>query len=156
MNTPSSPLTDSFGRKHNYLRISLTERCNLRCSYCMPVDGVKLSPAEHLMNADEIFSIAQSFVKFGVTKIRLTGGEPLIRKDFPKILQTLSTLDVELSITSNAVSIDRHIELLKKTGVKAVNISLIKKSWNKLRPLIPKMKSFVFRMLLTIQQKITP
>lgn len=124
MNTPSSPLTDSFGRKHNYLRISLTERCNLRCSYCMPVDGVKLSPAEHLMNADEIFSIAQSFVKFGVTKIRLTGGEPLIRKDFPKILQTLSTLGVELSITSNAVSIDRHIELLKKTGVKAVNISL--------------------------------
>ena len=124
MNTPSSPLTDSFGRKHNYLRISLTERCNLRCSYCMPVDGVKLSPAVHLMNADEIFSIAQSFVKFGVTKIRLTGGEPLIRKDFPKILQTLSTLGVELSITSNAVSIDRHIELLKKTGVKTVNISL--------------------------------
>ena len=90
----------------------------------MPVDGVQLSPAEHLMNADEIFIIAQTFVKFGVTKIRLTGGEPLVRKDFPKILELLSTLNVELSLTSNAVSIDRHFEQLKNAGVKTVNISL--------------------------------
>jgi cyclic pyranopterin phosphate synthase len=90
----------------------------------MPIDGVKLSPPEHLMNAEEIFKIAKSFVKFGVTKIRLTGGEPLVRKDFPKILKSLSTLNVELSLTSNAVSIDRHIELLKTAGVKTVNISL--------------------------------
>jgi len=124
MNQANSPLTDTFGRHHNYLRISLTERCNLRCSYCMPVDGVKLSPAEHLMNADEIYSIAKTFVKFGVDKIRLTGGEPLVRKDFPKIIELLSTLNVDLSITSNAVSIDRHFELLKKSGVKTVNISL--------------------------------
>ena len=124
MNTPSSSLVDSFGRTHNYLRISLTERCNLRCSYCMPLEGVQLSPADHLMSADEIYTIAQSFVKFGVTKIRLTGGEPLVRKDFPKILELLATLDAELSITSNAVSIDRHVELLKKSGVQAVNISL--------------------------------
>ena len=106
MKHQNSPLTDSFDIHHNYLRISLTERCNLRCSYCMPVDGVQLSPAEHLMNANEIFSIAQTFVKFGVTKIRLTGGEPLVRKDFPEILELLSSLNVELSLTSNAVSID--------------------------------------------------
>ena len=124
MNQTPSPLTDTFGRHHNYLRISLTERCNLRCSYCMPVDGVKLSPASHLMNAEEIYSIAKTFVKFGVDKIRLTGGEPLVRKDFPQILELLSTLNVELSITSNAVSIDRHIDLLKKSGVKTINISL--------------------------------
>ena len=124
MDSQNAPLTDSFKRHHNYLRISLTERCNLRCSYCMPVDGVQLSPAEHLMNADEIFIIAQTFVKFGVTKIRLTGGEPLVRKDFPKILELLSTLNVELSLTSNAVSIDRHFEQLKNAGVKTVNISL--------------------------------
>ena len=124
MKHQNSPLTDSFDRHHNYLRISLTERCNLRCSYCMPVDGVQLSPAEHLMNANEIFSIAQTFVKFGVTKIRLTGGEPLVRKDFPEILELLSSLNVELSLTSNAVSIDRHFEQLKKAGEKTVNISL--------------------------------
>ena len=124
MDKQSSPLTDSFDRHHNYLRSSLTERCNLRCSYCMPLDGVKLSPAEHLMNSDEIFSIAKTFVKFGVTKIRLTGGEPLVRKDFPRILELLSTLNTELSLTTNAVSIDRHFEQLKKAGVKTVNISL--------------------------------
>ena len=124
MDKQSSPLTDSFDRHHNYLRISLTERCNLRCSYCMPLDGVKLSPADHLMNSDEIFSIAKTFVKFGVTKIRLTGGEPLVRKDFPRILELLSTLKVELSLTSNAVSIDRHLKQLKKARVKTVNISL--------------------------------
>lgn len=124
MDSQYAPLTDSFKRHHNYLRISLTERCNLRCSYCMPVDGVQLSPPEHLMNADEIFSIAQIFVKFGVTKIRLTGGEPLVRKDFPKILELLSTLNVELSLTSNAVSIDRHFEQLKNAGVKTVNDNL--------------------------------
>ena len=124
MDQLNSPLTDSFDRHHNYLRISLTERCNLRCSYCMPVDGVQLSPADHLMNANEIFSIAKTFVKFGVTKIRLTGGEPLVRKDFPRILELLSTLNTELSLTTNAVSIDRHFEQLKKAGVKTVNISL--------------------------------
>jgi len=124
MDQLKSPLIDSFDRHHNYLRISLTERCNLRCSYCMPVDGVQLSPAEHLMNASEIFSIAKTFVKFGVTKIRLTGGEPLVRKDFQRILELLSTLDVELSLTSNAVSIDRHFQQLKKARVKTINISL--------------------------------
>ncbi|MEK9614011.1 MAG: GTP 3',8-cyclase MoaA [Flavobacteriaceae bacterium] len=117
-------LTDSFGRQHTYLRISLTERCNLRCSYCMPLEGVQLSPSKHLMNAEEIFSLAQLFVKKGVTKIRLTGGEPLVRKDFPQILSKLSMLPVELTMTSNAVSIDRYLSLLKESKVKTVNISL--------------------------------
>ena len=117
-------LIDSFGRQHSYLRISLTERCNLRCSYCMPQEGVQLSPAKNLMNADEIFTLAQLFVKNGITKIRLTGGEPLVRKDFPQILSKLATLPVELSITSNAVSIDRYLSLLKSSKVKTVNISL--------------------------------
>lgn len=66
-------LTDTHGRKHQYLRISLTERCNLRCSYCMPEEGVPLSPKAHLMQAEEILAIAKLFVKHGVTKIRLTG-----------------------------------------------------------------------------------
>ncbi|AUC76987.1 GTP 3',8-cyclase MoaA [Olleya sp. Bg11-27] len=123
--THSKPiLQDSFGRDHAYLRISLIERCNLRCTYCMPADGIKLSPKSHLMTSDEIYEIAKTFVKNGVTKIRLTGGEPLIRKDIPVILEKLATLPVTLSITSNAVIIDKHIVNLKKHKVNKINISL--------------------------------
>ena len=77
----NSLLQDEFQRKHDYLRISITEHCNLRCTYCMPEDGISLTPKSNLMTADEIISIAQTFVNIGVTKIRLTGGEPLVRKD---------------------------------------------------------------------------
>ncbi|MEL0650195.1 GTP 3',8-cyclase MoaA [Algibacter sp. TI.3.09] len=117
-------LQDLHGRDHAYLRISLIERCNLRCSYCMPAEGVPLSPKSHLMTYEEIYDIAKIFVKHGVTKIRLTGGEPLIRKDIPVILEQLSSLPVELSITSNAVIIDKYIDILKKNGVNNINVSL--------------------------------
>jgi cyclic pyranopterin phosphate synthase len=125
-NTMSSKsiLQDNFGRDHAYLRISLIERCNLRCSYCMPAEGVPLSPKGHLMTSDEIYEIAKTFVKHGVTKIRLTGGEPLIRKDIPIILDKLATLPVTLSITTNAVIIDKYIDILKKANVNKINISL--------------------------------
>lgn len=117
-------LTDTFGRHHNYLRISLTEQCNLRCTYCMPAEGVALTPKSHLMTAQEIYTIAQKFVDAGVTKIRLTGGEPLIRKDAQEILEKLATLDVELAISTNAVITDRYIELFKKIGMQNINVSL--------------------------------
>ena len=117
-------LTDDFGRKHNYLRISLLEKCNLRCTYCMPADGIVLSPKASLMTADEIFSIAQTFVENGVDKIRLTGGEPLLRKDFPEIISKLANLEVSLSITTNGILIDRHIDVLKQFKVKKINLSL--------------------------------
>ncbi|TNJ42928.1 GTP 3',8-cyclase MoaA [Tamlana fucoidanivorans] len=117
-------LKDRFDRQHTYLRISLTERCNLRCTYCMPTEGVQLSPKSHLMTYEEIYSIAKTFVQHGVTKIRLTGGEPLIRKDIPVILEKLATLPVELSITSNAVIIDKFIDILKTHRVKKINVSL--------------------------------
>jgi len=123
--TPSKTiLTDDFGRKHNYLRISLLEKCNLRCTYCMPADGIALSPKASLMTADEIFSIAQTFVQNGVDKIRLTGGEPLLRKDFPEIASKLAALDVALSITTNGILIDRHIDTLKLYGITKINLSL--------------------------------
>jgi cyclic pyranopterin phosphate synthase len=124
MTKTNSILQDSFGRDHAYLRISLIEKCNLRCSYCMPEEGIQLSPKSHLMTCNEIYTIAKTFVDNGVTKIRLTGGEPLIRKDIPEILQKLATLNVELSITSNAVIIDRFIDILKANGVKKINVSL--------------------------------
>jgi len=123
--TPSKTiLTDDFGRKHNYLRISLLEKCNLRCTYCMPADGIELSPKASLMTADEIFSIAQTFVQNGVDKIRLTGGEPLLRKDFPEIASKLAALDVALSITTNGILIDRHIDVLKQNKINKINLSL--------------------------------
>ncbi len=117
-------LVDKFGRKHNYLRISLTERCNLRCTYCMPPEGVELGPKSQYMTADEILDIASEFVAMGVTKIRLTGGEPLIRKDFEQILRSLASLKVEIAITSNAVILDKYLDLFKELGVKNLNLSL--------------------------------
>ncbi|OXA80357.1 cyclic pyranopterin monophosphate synthase subunit MoaA [Flavobacterium aquidurense] len=123
--TPSKTiLTDDFGRKHNYLRISLLEKCNLRCTYCMPADGIALSPKASLMTAEEIFALAQIFVENGVDKIRLTGGEPLLRKDFPEIISKLSTLKTSLSITTNGILIDRHIDALKEANIKKINLSL--------------------------------
>ncbi len=124
MNDTKNILQDLHGRAHAYLRISLIERCNLRCTYCMPAEGVKLSPKTHLMTYEEIYNIAKTFVDHGVTKIRLTGGEPLIRKDIPIILEKLATLPVELSITSNAVIIDKFIDILQTHGVQKINVSL--------------------------------
>ncbi|MCK8520968.1 GTP 3',8-cyclase MoaA [Aquimarina sp. D1M17] len=117
-------LVDTFKRKHNYLRISLTERCNLRCTYCMPADGIQLSPKEHIMTYEEIYTIAKEFVDHGVTKIRLTGGEPLVRKDVSLILDKLSSLPVELTLTTNGVIVDRFIEQFKKCGITSLNVSL--------------------------------
>lgn len=117
-------MTDTFGRVHTYLRISLIERCNLRCTYCMPEEGVILSPRSHLMTYEDIYKIAKIFVEKGVTKIRLTGGEPLIRKDIPVILEKLASLPVELSITTNAVIVDKFIDTFKANGLKNINVSL--------------------------------
>ena len=117
-------LTDNFGRKHNYLRISLIEKCNLRCTYCMPAEGILLSPKTSLMTADEIFEIAKVFVNHGVDKIRLTGGEPLLRKDFSEIIAQLASLKTEISITTNGILIDKHIAILKQYNVKKINLSL--------------------------------
>ncbi|MFH6934978.1 GTP 3',8-cyclase MoaA [Flavobacterium sp. FlaQc-30] len=124
MTASNTILTDGFGRRHNYLRISLLEKCNLRCTYCMPADGIALSPKASLMTAEEIFSIAETFVKNGVDKIRLTGGEPLLRKDFPEIVSKLASLDISLSITTNGILIDRHIAVLKQFKIKKINLSL--------------------------------
>lgn len=117
-------LTDDFGRTHNYLRISLIEKCNLRCMYCMPADGILLSPKSSLMRANEIYEIAKTFVNNGVNKIRLTGGEPLLRKDFSEILAQLSSLKAEISITTNGILINRYLEVLKQYNLRKINLSL--------------------------------
>jgi len=79
-------LTDTFGREHSYLRISLTERCNLRCQYCMPEEGVPLTPTPQLLTAREVVWLGRLFASQGIDKIRLTGGEPLLRKDLREIV----------------------------------------------------------------------
>lgn len=117
-------LQDPHGREHRYLRISLVERCNLRCFYCMPAEGIPLTPKSDIMTYEEIFQIAKIFVDHGVTKIRLTGGEPLIRKDFSSVLEKLASLPVELFITTNAVIIDKFVDTLKLHRVNNINVSL--------------------------------
>lgn len=118
-------LTDSFGRKHTYLRISLTERCNLRCQYCMPEQGVNLTPTSRLLTQDEIIRLARLFVDAGVTKVRLTGGEPTVRKDLLEITQRLGALPglTSLAMTSNGVTLPRMLPQLKTAGLTAINVS---------------------------------
>ena len=104
----SKLLVDGLGRTHNYLRISLTEKCNLRCSYCMPAEGIQLRAKSHFMTADEIISIAHTFVELGVDKIRITGGEPLVRKDVDVILRGICKTGVDVGITTNAILLDKN------------------------------------------------
>ena len=117
-------IKDTFGRKHGYLRISMTDKCNFRCFYCMPDEKINFYPNSKLMSADELLNIAKIFVSLGVKKIRLTGGEPLIRKDAREIIARLSNLPIELAITSNGYLIDEYLDLFHEVGLKSVNISL--------------------------------
>ncbi|MFV0529959.1 MAG: GTP 3',8-cyclase MoaA [Flavobacteriales bacterium] len=117
-------LTDRHNRKHNYLRISLTDRCNFRCMYCMPDEKIKFTPQESQMNAEELLTITKEFVEAGVQKIRLTGGEPLIRKDIQTILKGLSQMPVELAMTSNGLLLNDYFDLLKEVNLKVLNVSL--------------------------------
>ncbi|XP_038197481.1 molybdenum cofactor biosynthesis protein 1 isoform X2 [Arvicola amphibius] len=122
----SAFLTDSFGRQHSYLRISLTEKCNLRCRYCMPEEGVSLTPKADLLTTEEILTLARLFVKEGVDKIRLTGGEPLIRPDVVDIVAQLHRLEGlrTIGVTTNGINLARLLPQLQQAGLNAVNISL--------------------------------
>ena len=117
-------IEDLHGRIHDYLRISITENCNLRCTYCMPAEGINLTPKAHVMTVDEIESIAKTFVKLGVKKIRLTGGEPLVRKDARDIIERLGKLGTELTITTNGLLVHEYIDTFKSADITSLNISL--------------------------------
>lgn len=124
MENKRNSMQDNHGRAHNYLRISITEHCNLRCTYCMPAEGIALTPRVHLMTAEEIVTIAKTFVKLGVTKIRLTGGEPLVRKDAKTIIEQLGKLGVELTLTTNGILVHEFIDTFKEAGVTTLNVSI--------------------------------
>ncbi|KAG8463001.1 hypothetical protein KFE25_001774 [Diacronema lutheri] len=121
-------LTDRHGRRHTYLRLSLTERCSLRCGYCMPADGVKLTAAERLLKPAEMLRIAEAFVLAGVTKIRLTGGEPTVRADLEEVVGSLSSLRPlgleHVALTSNGVALRRRLPALRTAGLDSINLSL--------------------------------
>lgn len=117
-------LFDQFDRHHNYLRVSLTDRCNFKCFYCMPEGTVNCMPRPQLMTPDEIHEIVKTFVSLGIQKIRITGGEPLVRNEAAMIIRKLGSLDAELAITTNGYLIDRYLTVFKESGLKNINISL--------------------------------
>ncbi|KAL5540715.1 hypothetical protein UlMin_045027 [Ulmus minor] len=125
-NPVSQMLVDSFGRLHTYLRISLTERCNLRCQYCMPAEGVDLTPNPQILSQNEIVRLANLFTSSGVNKIRLTGGEPTVRKDIEDICLHLANLKglKTLAMTTNGLTLARKLPKLKECGLTSLNISL--------------------------------
>jgi cyclic pyranopterin phosphate synthase len=121
-----SSLKDSFARVIDYLRISITDKCNLRCIYCMPSDGV--APARHadILNYEEIIRIATAAARLGVRKIRLTGGEPLVRKNIAFLVSSLRTIPgiEDLSLTTNGILLEQHAQTLADAGLDRVNISI--------------------------------
>ena len=120
----SLPLTDRHQRVHRSLRISIVDKCDLRCTYCMPEDQHFLKRTE-LMTREEVAIIAKLFVeKYGITKIRLTGGEPLVRPDAVDIVRDMAQLGVSLGLTTNAMTLDKHLDGLLAAGLKSINISL--------------------------------
>ena len=124
----SSFLTDTFQRQHDYLRISITEKCNLRCLYCMPEEGVPQSPPAELLTTPEIFMLSSLFVSQGVTKIRLTGGEPTVRHDILPLMHQIGSLRSqglrELCLTTNGISLHRKLDSMVEAGLTGVNLSL--------------------------------
>lgn len=124
----SSFLTDTFNRQHDYLRISITEKCNLRCLYCMPEEGVPLSPNKNLLTPHEILYLSSLFVSQGVNKIRLTGGEPTVHPQILQILRDIGSLRSkglkELALTTNGLSLHRKLDSMVESGVTGVNLSL--------------------------------
>eukprot|EP00931_Biecheleriopsis_adriatica_P121089 TRINITY_DN96168_c0_g1_i1.p1 TRINITY_DN96168_c0_g1~~TRINITY_DN96168_c0_g1_i1.p1 ORF type:complete len:391 (+),score=65.88 TRINITY_DN96168_c0_g1_i1:96-1268(+) len=126
-------LVDSFGRRHRYLRLSLTDRCNLRCRYCMPEDGEEVftpTAGGDMLTAEELRRLLALFVQLGVRKVRLTGGEPTVRGDFDRILQDLGELNaslpepMSLGITTNGLRLQRFLPLMRAAGLRNINLSL--------------------------------
>src|SRR5690349_15931750 len=123
----SSPiLVDTQGRTVRDLRISVTDRCNLRCVYCMPLEGMAWLPKEGLLTYEEITRFARVCLNLGVTGIRLTGGEPTVRADLPVLVRMLNELkpDLDLSLTTNGVKLEAMADELRAAGLKRVNVSL--------------------------------
>jgi cyclic pyranopterin phosphate synthase len=124
MNSPV--LTDQFGRRIDYVRLSVTDRCDLRCSYCMPEGFKGFEEPEHWLSFDEIERLIGAFARLGVSRIRLTGGEPLLRRNVTELSARIAALPgiEDLSLSTNATQLEKHAEALKAAGVTRLNVSL--------------------------------
>lgn len=124
--TALTSLKDRFGRKHDYLRLSVTDRCTLRCVYCMPAEGLEFFPDEKVLSPEEIFQLVKNFADLGIHKVRLTGGEPLMRKDILEIIKEIKSLPqiTDIAVTTNGLALPRLAEKLVTAGVNRLNISL--------------------------------
>ena len=123
----STPLVDAFNRRISYLRLSVTDRCDLRCSYCMP-EQMQFLPRKEVLSLEELHKLALAFVERGITKIRLTGGEPLVRRDVIELVRAIGRklgdgLD-ELTLTTNGTQLEKYADDLAATGIKRINVSL--------------------------------
>jgi cyclic pyranopterin phosphate synthase len=117
---------DRFDRQIDYLRISVTDRCNLRCIYCMPAEGIQLLRHEDILSFDEITEVARIAVEMGVRKIRLTGGEPLVRRGIVDLVRMIAVIPglTDLSMTTNGILLEQFADPLKKAGLHRINVSL--------------------------------
>ena len=119
-------LSDSFQRPINYLRISVIDRCNLRCIYCMPSDGVSLMSHRDILSYEEIYAVALAAAELGIDKVRLTGGEPLVRSGLPELIRMLASIEAidDIALTTNGLLLGRYAAGLKQAGLRRVNVSL--------------------------------
>lgn len=119
-------MKDKTGRKIDYLRLSITDRCNLRCTYCMGNKNIQFLPKEEILTPDEIKKIVEVFTQLGINKIRITGGEPLVRRNFQEIIRKIRSAEKikEISITTNGIDLEKHLEFLKEMNITSINISI--------------------------------
>lgn len=119
-------MTDGYGRSIDYLRISVTDKCNLRCRYCMPPEGVERLPHQEMLTLEEICRLVEVMADMGLKKVRLTGGEPLVRKNLRKLVEDMGSLDAleTIAMTTNGILLENHVAEWKQAGLSEVNISL--------------------------------
>ncbi|MHA8065225.1 GTP 3',8-cyclase MoaA [Aquirufa sp. ROCK2-A2] len=124
-NLQPSQLFDNHGRMINYLRLAVTDRCNLRCFYCMPEEGVKYMPEKHLLSWEEMIRVVHLLHQLGIRKIRITGGEPFVRNGLMEFLEEIAKIqNLEICLTSNGVLLEKHIPELLRLGVQSINLSM--------------------------------
>jgi len=119
-------LRDKYRRTIDYMRVSITDRCNVRCVYCMPREGVASAPHDEILTYDEILRVCSAAAQLGVRKIKLTGGEPLVRKNMPMLVKKIKAIPVieEVTLTTNGILLDEYLETLVQHGIDGINISL--------------------------------
>src|SRR4051794_17744880 len=124
--TNTTPLIDSLGRVHTSLRVSVTDRCNIRCFYCMPNENVRFRPREEILTFEEITRFVKVVSQMGVRRLRLTGGEPLVRAELPRLVEMLAELPgiEDLALTTNGILLEDQAVALRRAGLERLNISL--------------------------------